>query len=97
MLAAQAPGDFGRDATEHLVGGVDHEPVAFDFMRLGGKSFHELETASRKRARLYVTPQTVSNQADASSKDQFAKKKRNSVESRLIHQKEEGGGDKFQH
>jgi Ribosomal protein S9/S16 len=33
--------DGGGEATQHLVGGVNHEPVAADFGRLGGERFHD--------------------------------------------------------
>jgi hypothetical protein len=40
VLATQAVSDFGGEATQHLVFGVDHEPLALNLMRLGRKGLH---------------------------------------------------------
>ena len=32
--------DFCGEAPEHLVSGINHEPLALHFMRFGGKSLH---------------------------------------------------------
>ena len=40
VLAAQTPGNFGRQATERLVRGVNHEPVALDSVCIGAEGFH---------------------------------------------------------
>src|SRR5690606_21531717 len=50
VLAPQAQGDLGGQPTEHLVAGVDDEPVALDLVRLGGKRLHDslLRRGARK-------------------------------------------------
>ena len=40
VLATQSQRDLGCQAAEHLVGGVDHEPVMRHLMGLGGKRLH---------------------------------------------------------
>ena len=35
------------DASEHLVGGVDHPPLAFDFVGFGGKCFHVFDPVEK--------------------------------------------------
>jgi hypothetical protein len=40
VFAAQATSDFSGKAAQHLVGGINHEPLALDFMRFGGKCLH---------------------------------------------------------
>jgi hypothetical protein len=40
MLAAQATSNFGGEAAEHLVSGINHKPVALHLMRFGGESLH---------------------------------------------------------
>jgi hypothetical protein len=39
-LPTQTTGDFRGQTTQHFVAGVNHVPIAFYFMRLGGESFH---------------------------------------------------------
>jgi hypothetical protein len=47
MLATQTVGNLGSQATQHFVIGINHEPVAFDFMRFSGKGFHDPTSAQR--------------------------------------------------
>jgi hypothetical protein len=46
-------GDLGRETAENEPGGVDDEPVALDFVRLGGEGLHfpeESGSCDRKSA-----------------------------------------------
>src|SRR3984893_1119578 len=40
LFAAQKPGRFDRDVTEHLIFGIDQPPFAVDFVGFGGKRLH---------------------------------------------------------
>ena len=40
VFATQPARHFGGDMAEHLIVGVNNEPVVFDFLRFGGKGFH---------------------------------------------------------
>src|SRR6185436_4117666 len=40
VLAAKAQRNLAREAAEHLVRGVHHEPGPLDVLRLGGEGFH---------------------------------------------------------
>ena len=40
VLAAQAQSDFAGKTAEHLITGIDHEPVALNLKRLGREGLH---------------------------------------------------------
>jgi hypothetical protein len=41
VLAAQTVCHFAGDTTEDFVRGVDHKPIALDFVSFSGKGFHD--------------------------------------------------------
>jgi hypothetical protein len=63
MFAAQAAGDLGSDATQHLAGSVDDVPAALHFMRLGGKRFH----SGSRGGEFQETANSIGNQASVSN------------------------------
>ena len=40
VLAAEAARNFGGNVAQDQIVGINHEPVVFDILRFGGKSFH---------------------------------------------------------
>jgi hypothetical protein len=95
VLATQTAGDFGSEAAEHLVCGVNHKPLALHLMWLGGKRFHvcavlkELGADWRKPEIVFDLPEDCQSKAGKGS----PRKKRGSTSRVKSTPKEEGGGD----
>src|SRR6185503_11478590 len=53
VLAAQAHGDLGREASEYLVLGVHNVPTVDDILGFGAKSLHSLAWLSEKSREWY--------------------------------------------
>jgi hypothetical protein len=48
MFAAQATRNLGRQASQHFIVSINHEPVVCDFMRFSGKGFHYPASVQRE-------------------------------------------------